>query len=152
MTDSAFDADTFLNTSIEAEMDTRAPTIPAAEYKALIDNIKARKAKDSRMLDIFYELIECDQLKADLGREKVVVRQTVFLDFNDQGALELGKGTGKNAQLGRVREAVGQNTGAPWAPSMLKGAGPVMIAVSLRPDDNDPDIQYNDVKRVVAAI
>jgi len=54
-----------------------------------------------------------------LGREPKV-RQSLMLDVRADGALEFGKG--KNVGLGRVREALGQNsTGRPWSFPMLGG-------------------------------
>jgi hypothetical protein len=90
--------------------------------------------------------IKDDALKAQLDRTPRV-RQDVWLDQDSNGDLDYAKG--KNVGLGRLREALGQNSpGAAWSPAMLKGAGPAMISVTERPDNNNRDVIYNDVKSV----
>jgi hypothetical protein len=48
------------------------------------------------------------------------VSQSLMLDMTESGALAVG--TNKNVNLGRLREALGQNvSGRPWSPNMLQG-------------------------------
>ena len=59
------------------------------------------------------------EIEKTIGRRPVIV-QSVMLDVTEAGSLDMGKG--KNVTLGRLREAVGQNTdGKPWNPQMLLG-------------------------------
>ena len=67
----------------------------------------------------------------------------MFLDMDENGDLELGKG--KNVDLGRLREALGQNTGGNWSPSQLVGSS-ATIHVSNRLYEGKT---YADVERVI---
>lgn len=147
---SQFNPDTFLSTTTTDSNATRYEPIPEGEYKAMIEKVDGRDAKGARILDITYLILEQEQLAERLGLRNLVVRQSIFLDVNDDGLLD--SGPNKNVKLGKLRDAVGQNKkGQPWSPLMLAGAGPVLIQVSVRPDKEDPEVLYNDVKRVVAA-
>lgn len=141
---SMFNADTFLNQTTETAFETRRQPVPEAEYIAVVDDVKFRQAKESIILDVFWA-IDNSALAEKIGLKKVTVRQSIFCDIDSFGKFEVGPN--KNIQLGRLREALGQNTG-PWSPSMLKGQGPVKLMVSNRVDDKDPTLIYDDVKAV----
>ena len=149
---SSFDADTFLSSAVEGESETHFVPVEEGEYVAIIDNIGAKevttKNGEATILDVFYEILD-DEVKVVMGMEKVVVKQSIFLDMEANGALVVGE-KNKNVKLGKLREAVNQNTSAPWSFRDLKGAGPLMIKVSQRPDQNDSSIVYNDVQRTAA--
>ena len=141
---SAFDADAFMSTSFSEATATTVMPVPPGDYVALIEDVKARQAKDSTVLDVVWN-IDDPAVKEKLGRTKVTVRQSVFLDFNESGGLAFGEG--KNVQLGRLRKAVNQNTaGQPWQPMMLKGQG-AKIKVTHR-IDKDTGITYDQVSAV----
>jgi len=119
-----FDADALLSQETTESMDTEFVQVPNGEYLASIDDIKMRQ-QDSKdpgqdpytIMDVYWA-IDDPAVSEVTGREKNVVRQSVFLDISASGGLDGGKG--KNVDLGRLREAVNQNTGA-WAPAMLLG-------------------------------
>lgn len=153
---SMFDPDAFLSGTVDQEMDTSIPPIPEGNYKAIVEEVGARESGEYKLLDVTYELLEgemgegLDEIKEQLGRKKLTVRQSIFLDVDESGAIAIGDG--KNIGLGRLREAAGQNrSGQPWSPLMLKGVGPLVIGVTQRPDKNDETKVYNDVRRVAAA-
>jgi hypothetical protein len=152
----SFDADSFMNTTIEGAMDTKVVPIPEGEYEATIENFNVRQFEGKTIdentgqlrvitsMDIIWNIRD-EQLARDLARDKVNVRGNIFLDMTPEGTLDLGKG--KNISLGRLREALGQNDpNRPWTPGMLKGAGPLMIKVTQRANPNDPSQIFNDVK------
>lgn len=147
-----FDPDAFMNDAVEGAMDTKLDPIDPGEYQATIEDIIPREftGKDGQnrvILDVVYNILD-ETLLAKLGRTKLTVRQSLFLDMTPQGQLDRSKG--KNVQLGKVREAVRQNDpNQPWTPGYLKGAGPLLINVTQRPDKNS-DAIYNDVKSVTA--
>lgn len=148
---STFDGETFLNQESTEAIDTKIVPIPIDDYQAQVDRINARqistKEGDRIILDITWEVLSED-VKAELGLKKVTVRQSVFLDLTDEGAIDMSKG--KNRQLGLVREAVGQNkNGKPWAPGNLVGQT-ATIKIEHRTDPNDNEVVYSDVKRVTA--
>lgn len=115
---STFNPETFLNTPVEAPLSTEYTPIPEGEYTAVIEKVEPRTVgQDSKpVLDIVWRL---DAPDSEDAHEKSV-RQTIWLDVTAQGSLDYGKG--KNVQLGRLRDAVGQNQpGQAWMPSMLVG-------------------------------
>jgi len=147
---SAFNPDTFLDTSVETPFETVRTTVPAKDgYTGQIDDVKVRIVESKQgtraILDVFWELID-DELKQALNLNKVIVRQSIFLDFDETG--KLAKGVNQNIVLGQVRDAAKQNSVSAWAPRMLKGAGPCRLKVSERVDDKNVAIKYNDVDRV----
>ncbi len=149
MTDSSFDPEAFLGETINDSFSTKFPTVPEGNYTSIIDKIAVKEVVTERgrvpVLEVFHNLLE-DQLKADLGMEKIVVRQSIFLDLDGAGKLDVSEY--KNVRLGRLRDAVGQNVpGEPWGYRMLEGAGPLLIAVIEKPDKNDPETKYNEVSR-----
>jgi len=74
-------------------------------------------------------------------------RQTVWLDVDESGGLDFGRG--KNVQLGRLRAAVNQNNaGEPWQPNMLLGQT-ARCTIKHRLNTTDNSMQA-DVKSVAA--
>jgi len=143
-----FDPDQFIQTSVEGANDTKYPTIPAGEYVAVIDHVdkpQARQGKDDKTfypMEVHWKILD-DKLEAEMDGRIPLVRQSIFLDITDAGSLDLGKG--KNVQLGKLREALGQNNPG-WAPNQLNGAGPAKIQITLAPDKNG--VERNGVKAV----
>lgn len=117
-----FDADNFLSTTTEGEMSTDFVPIPEGEYSAFVKSVAARNTSSDKgefvILDVTWAIDDAEVAQT-VGIDNPSVRQSIFLDIADNGGLDLGKG--KNIQLGRLREAVRQNDGGPWAPSMLEG-------------------------------
>lgn len=145
---STFNPDTFLNAEVTGALDTVFLPVPAGEYQAAVEKVAYRQTdKGNHILDITW-LLRDDELMNSLGRDKITVRQSVFMDVTEQGSLDLSKG--KNIQLGKVRDALGQNDPEkPWRPSYLVGAT-AMVTVTQRPDPNDPRNIYNDIKSIAA--
>ena len=143
----SFDADTFLHTTVDQANETAFQPVPEDEYEAIVNGIDIRQAKDNTILEVTWDILN-DALRTSMNRDKVTVRQSVFLDIADNGTLAMGPNT--NIQLGRLRDALGQNTAAPWSPSDLIGAGPAWIKVIHRENKNDPDNPYAGVQRVAA--
>lgn len=122
-----FDPDQFLHTSTEGALDTEFPVVPAAQYRAVVDDIKVKSgtmSKGENVGNLWVSIninwsIQDEALKEEMERDKVIVRQNVFLDVDNQGTIQTGKG--KNVMLGRLRAAVGQNDGSAWSPAMLIG-------------------------------
>lgn len=149
-----FNADAFLNQTASAPMATSVTPCPEGEFKFVIDDSdKAIKfnefTSDKGTFHTMEVLCNCldDGVKAKLGREKVMVPIKMFLDLDASGS-GLSTEPDKNVQLGKLREALGQNDGSPWAPAMLKGKGPFMGKVTQRADKDDPTIKYSEIKRV----
>jgi hypothetical protein len=147
---SAFDPDSFLNQAEAGANSTSFEPIPDGEYVAMIGSdekaVTPRQTNSGRLiLDVTWEIDDMN-LKTQLQRDKLTVRQSIFIDTTPQGTIDRGKG--KNVQLGRVRDALGQNDPMkPWSPISLRGAGPAKIRVTQRSSEDGSQV-YNDVKAV----
>lgn len=137
-----FDMDAFMNAAEEtAALDTEYRPVPQGKYLAVVEKVEGRRTtytdkktgeeKVATNLDVTWD-IQDDQVKLDLQREKVTVRQGLFLELNPQGKIDTSPG--KNVRLGRLRAALGQNTPGPWSPMSMQGCGPCYITVTHRED------------------
>ncbi len=119
MNASAFDPDLFMNAQMEGEMETEFSPVPVDDYMAQIAKIDLRPAeKDGKQyypMDVLWKIEAPDN---EIAHERLV-KQTIFLDVSSSGGLSLG--INKNVQLGKLREALGQNGPKAWAPNMLVG-------------------------------
>lgn len=144
---STFDPDTFLSTQVTEKMASHYTPIPEGEYQATIADVVVRQPKEGmRILDVTYNVIMDDEIRKSLGLDNPTTRQSIFLDTTPSGGLAFGPN--RNVKLGKLRDAVGQNVGKPWSPLSLVGAGPLLIKIKHRIDQDDPDIIYTDVARV----
>lgn len=121
-----FDAATFLETSVDEANDTKLIPVPVGEYTAVVEKIKAdtwqgRKDPSMHGVKLFVTwMIDDQNVKALLNRDKVTITQDVMLDTLPNGGLDMSKG--KNISLGRLREALGLNVpGQPFKFSDLNG-------------------------------
>lgn len=143
---SMFSADDIMDMEVAGEMSTEYTPVPEGEYAAAITSVKVRmvgEEKDKPVLDIVWG-IDDERVRQELGIEKPSCRQSIFLDLNESGRLDLSKG--KNVQLGKLREAVGQNGAGPWAIPHLDGAAAI-VKISHREYNGSI---YADVKGVAA--
>ena len=115
-----FNADAFMATEVEQELETEFTPIPEKDYPALVKEIKPSVTPNgSPKMDVFW-IIDDQEVRTLLGHDEPMAKQNIWLDFHPTtGALEFGKN--KNIGLGRLRDALGQNTGKPWKPSDLLG-------------------------------
>jgi hypothetical protein len=132
-------------------METHFRPCPPGDFKAIIDDVSVRRGTSGNgntwtMLIITWEVLD-DEPKQATGLERVLVRQSFFLQLNEDGGL--ARGVNKNVRLGKVRDAVGQNSGESWSPLMLKGAGPAIVHVVHDANPNDPEDIRAEVTRVV---
>jgi hypothetical protein len=145
MSMSDFDPETFLQQTVDHPLETEFVLIPTGEYLASIDdfdkdaveqiNFTYKQGPRAGQPGIMTKLtlpfvIDNDDVKKELGRDKVVVTRQFILDLDDNGHLADGKN--KNVELGRLRDAVGQNDGSPWTIANLRGVGPLMVRVIHR--------------------
>ena len=148
---SVFDPETFMHQEVSESTDATYTSVDEGEYDAFIDNVEADTVDGDEgpvpVLEVTYALTS-DEVKETLGLDKPTVRQTIWLDLDPQtGGLAFG--TNKNVRLGRIREAVDQNQdGSPWSPSMLIGAGPVLLKIGHRFNKKTGEGPYADVQKV----
>lgn len=138
-----------MNTEFTGANDTTVQPVDEGEYTGVIEKFEVRsfesKGKNYVSLDVIWN-VDSEEQKSKLGRDKITVKQGIFLDITDHGTLDMGKG--KNISLGRLREALGQNSPTkPWKFGDIVG-GVATIMVSQRATDAGEI--FNDVKRVSA--
>lgn len=144
---SAFNPDLFMQTETNDSNSTRLVPVPEGEYPGVIKSINPRVVgqNGSPVLDVVYG-IDDEGVKKVTGMNEPTVRQSIWLDVTESGGLDMSEG--KNVQLGRLREALGQNQrGKPWAPTMLVGQV-AKVKVTHTTDKNDPEIVYANVGAV----
>lgn len=151
-----FDATAFMNQTVEGPMATFVAPPPEGEFMARVgseeDDVKidtfAGKKDPSRTfvrMTLIWDIID-ENLKAQLQRDKIRVRDQFFLDI-DPITGQLKNGPEDNVSLGQRREALGLNGVGAFSPSMLRGAGPAMVKIVHRPDDRDPTRKYAEIGR-----
>ena len=142
-----FNEEAFMNTQTEGAMETEIIPVPEGEYQALAKKVGVRSGTSEKgewaVLDITWGVDDASVTEAT-GMDEPTVRQSVFLDLTPDGGLDLGKG--KNVQLGRLREALGQNGPDAWSPSMIEG-NVAMVSVAHRMYEGRT---FADVKAVSA--
>lgn len=151
---SSFNAESFLSTRNTGSMDTKYPTCPAGWYIMQVDNLQARRQQKSdgsgefTVMDILWLVLD-EKVQKELESERVLVKQSIFLDVTEEDQLDYGKG--KNVKLGKVREVLGQNDpNKDWFPNLLIGA----IAkghVEHSPNPKDPKSPYANVTEITSA-
>lgn len=155
---STFDAAAFENTVIEESNETKTTPVPEGDYPSIVDKVRIKTitiSKGDRMgqtvpiLEVMYHILDEDnKLKELLNRDKVTVRQDLWLQVTEDGRLAFGPN--QNVDLGRLREATGLNKpGRPFTFGMLEGCGPVMVSVTQDARADTGDV-YNKVPRVMA--
>lgn len=154
---SNFDPAVFESIIIEDANETKSTPIPEGEYNAIADSVRIRSVDITKgeragttvpILEVMWQIMDdTGKLAELLNRDKIVVRQDIWLDVQD-GALSFGPNL--NVGLGRLREAVGLNKpGKPFSFKMIEGQGPVRISVTQKVQDSG-DV-YNNVSKVMKA-
>ena len=152
---SAFDPELFLQTEVEEANSTEYVPFPEGEHLSSIKDVKIRMIEpkdggESRpVMDVVFNSQSPEVIEALENPEGGNVRMTCFLDITASGGLDMGKG--KNVVLGRLREAIGQNTpGKPWNPLHMVGS-PVMINVVHTASNRGDGSVFANVSQVSAA-
>lgn len=147
---SAFDLSTMENMVVEAANETKTTPVPEGWYNSLIDSIRLKSVKtdngDRPVLEVTHNLYEApEELKQQLNRDKVTVRQDVWLDVTDAGTLAFGPN--QNVGLGRLREACGENDPKKkFTFRLLEGKGPLKIHVTQK--TNAQGDSFNNVDKI----
>ena len=141
---SDFNPDSFMTEEQSGTLDTSFTPIPPAEYTGIIKDVLANTTPNGApKLDVIW-LIDDEGVREHTGMAEPTCKQTVWLDLNESGKLEMG--ANKNVGLGKLRDALGQNDGSPWSPSMLMGQP---ARVLIEPDKKTG--QYSNVTQVAPA-
>lgn len=128
-----FNPELFMSQTVEEANSTEILQVPEGEYLAVSDPVTVQSLRSfdvkrgpnagskGHAVDIQWTINDEDKtLSTFLGRTPRI-KQSIMLEIAPDGTLAMGKG--QNADLGRTREALNQNTsGRPWSFSMLGGA------------------------------
>ena len=152
MTDlSTFDPEVFMNTETETSLATSYEVVPEGDWLGVVDSTKVRKVdtQDGQraVMDVNWVILD-EEVRKITEMERPMARQGIFLDINEKGTVDRGKG--KNVRLGKLLDALGMNASKKWAPSHLVGAQG-KVTVSHSPNPNDPENPYANVTRVASA-
>ena len=134
---STFNPDTFLNIEVSSANATAYVPVAEGEFTGSIKKIAPRVLTDGRaVLDVTWA-VDDETTRLETGMAEPTVRQTIWLDLNESGSLDFGKG--RNVSLGRLRDALGQNeTGKPWQPGMMVGGvAKIKVTHSIDKRDNE---------------
>ena len=153
MTD--FNPDAFLATETADANDTMEPSLPKGEYAGTIEGIKANPYQPPDGGDeILYVTIQWrlndEKISEIFGNDRGwLADQRIRIETtNGRASGPIATGKGRNAQLGRLREALGQNKpGKPWSFSMLIGQSARVTAES---EDGTGDYEGRRFYRVKA--
>ncbi len=149
MSDDLFDTDAFLDSAVaHGPMDTQYEQCPEGSYRGQCgEDIKAGRGESRKdgstytFVDLPWEILD-EGVKAQLGRDKVVVYQRIFIDFDDNGDISAAKG--KNVELGATRAACGLNDVNPFNFRMFAGKLGT-VRVTHRTTDRGPRAQVSAV-------
>lgn len=152
MNDTVFDADAFMQTTVDSPMATQMQTIPDGEYVAMLGDFDSSALKtvntqkgERKVLEVPFIIQDDGTLAAKLGpRDQYLHRESFWLDFNTTGQLDTGPD--KNVRLGQLRQALDQNVPG-WSPLHLRGMGPLRIVIKTTPDKNDPEKKYTNITK-----
>ncbi len=149
---STFDPRLLEETVIDEPNATKVDPVPEREYLGLVDDFKIRPVTTDRgvvpVMDVYWMIPGEEELMVRLNRDKLVVKQSVWIDLNADGSIAVGPN--QNVDLGRLRAALGLN-GKNFSFPKLRGAGPARILVVNEPDKRNPDDIYAKVVKVVPA-
>jgi hypothetical protein len=137
---SNFDADAFMQQTVDGPLETEFKLIPAGEYQNVYINDFDSKAlslmegvgKDSGKpysflkFSIPFKISNDPKVMQETGRDEAVAYKEINLDRDENGGI--ARGVNKNVELGRIYEAAGLNSGN-TALNQLRGAGPFVITI-----------------------
>jgi hypothetical protein len=143
---STFDPDSFMNSTTSDANSTAYTPVPEGDHPGHIGEVKPGVTQNGKAYLGVKWVVNSEAARQATGMAEPSVRQTIWLDITESGALDNGKG--RNVQLGKLRDALGQNTpGKPWMPGMLVG-GAAMIKVKHSIDKRDNVTVQADVAAV----
>lgn len=156
MSDSMFDAQSFLGSAqVQGASATKVLLLPVGfECNAVITEIDAAGGWSDKMNDgegghwaalkIFWETDDPQALEIT-KKNKVIVKQEIFLDMTKDGAIAQGEGV--NIRLGRLRQALNQNDpNSVWSPNMLVGSA-ARIVVGQEVDNRDEELPADEQRK-----
>lgn len=159
-----FNADAFMQATVDQPMETEYQLCPEGTYQAMIVDFDSsaierisfiykkapRTGQPGSMVKFNCPFsIQDPAVLAKMGRDNVQVEWQMIVDVDEYGQIDWGKD--KNVRLGQLREAVGQNKPGTWAISNLRGAGPLMVKVvheSFKRNDGSEGVAARVIRAV----
>ena len=133
-------------TAVEGVNSTKLNLLPPGPYRAQISKVTPPENlgdKGSVGFRVYFDILN----KPDEEAVFAPLNATIFLDLTPQCYLDMGEG--KNVGLGRLREAVGQNTPDPWTFQNLVGAL-CQVLVEHVPSKKEAGVVNAQVKKIVS--
>lgn len=151
----SFNPEDLLHTEAGGANSTKAIPVPVGEFlsqcgKPSVRQNTIKKGPNAGEMLTFLDVplvIQDEDVKEETKRDKPQVRWSTILTLDENNQISTEEGD--NIQLGRLREAIGMNDDPSFTLAAIEGQM-VMARVSQRPDDDDPETIYNDVKGVRA--
>jgi hypothetical protein len=152
---SVFDANTFMETTVRAELSTKFPVIPEGEYLLQCKDIKLRQVEFKKIdgsgvaIEVYWEVLD-DGVKAATKMEHPQCRQSFLLDLmegSDPPQLDLSEG--RNIRLGQILAACNLNSKKGWNLASIKNQT-VGGRVKHRENPDDAEAPFSEVVRVVS--
>jgi hypothetical protein len=152
---SVFDASSFMQNVVKAELDTRFPVIPEGEYLAQVKKIDMRQVDFRKIegsgiaIELQWEIMD-DGVRAATKMDHPFCRQSWLLDLvKDSDPPQLDLAEGRNIKLGQLLAACGLNSKKGWSIGMILNQT-CGVRVKHSPNDDDPEAPFSNVTRVVS--
>jgi len=146
MSNEARTLDNLMEEAIETSMDTTRPVLEDGEYELQVVKVNPPEQKTSQRTGKDYvEMVV--MFKATNGPDDGLdysIRHQVFLDIDENGRLATGKG--KNINLGRLREALGCNSGRFVLGDLFGRTCKATVVKKL----SQNNAEFNEIKRLYA--
>ena len=110
MNDTPFDPDSFLDATLPGANSTKREVVPAGVYVARLSNLEVKNGTVNKPGENFGKQWVALNFRWNIDNlPNGIVFDSVFLDLGEDGRPDMGKG--KNVKLGKLREAIGLNSG-----------------------------------------
>jgi hypothetical protein len=155
-----FDADAFMETTLDAPLSTEQVLVPVGKYPATLNKIweprKVTFEQDGQMvskvaLDLSWAINDKNVWDV-VGQAHPFVRQTVWINLDSEGRIDVAKG--KNRQLAKLMQATGREAGRPL--KTMEGSE-AYVTVAHKPDRRKNEVtgQWEpslEMKAVIVAV
>jgi hypothetical protein len=152
---SVFDASSFMQNIVKAELATRFPVIPEGEYLAQVKKIDMRQVDFKKVegsgiaIELQWEIMD-DGVREATKMDHPFCRQSWLLDLvKDSDPPQLDLAEGRNIRLGQLLAACGLNSKKGWSIGMILNQT-CGVRVKHRANEDDPEAPFSEVSRVVS--
>lgn len=149
-----FDVASFASAQFEGKNDTRRLQLAQKPYRFVIEGpfgedkkTRIQVSKNGNLMLTLAVTPEDPEQMAALNLTKMpTIYHNIFLDATPQGTLDMGPF--KNADLGKLREALGMNVeGQPWSFQGFVGRAFTGM-LEYRPNEQDPENPFANITKM----